>query len=241
MGCCVRRRFVMVRRGWTKVEVGWLQLIRGPGSRCKAGNVDEVPTNHPRWRTMEEPAPMQVSPTATSVESTGSRGAGDSSRARGFFATCPGGSEEALCGTAIFSLTRFRRGSSTRESCQVGESFGGPRGHFRSRGRCCQERVRQGTSCGTRQASGRADFGMQGLCRTSRETAAQVGSRKSCRNRFIGARPSTATTTDSRCRVGSGSFPSSMAQAIFLKHHTACACGEFLVLFCTDSQSFASQ
>ena len=33
-----------------------------------------------------------------------------------------------MCGTAIFSFTRFFRGSSTRESCQVGESFGGLRG-----------------------------------------------------------------------------------------------------------------
>ena len=89
-------------------------------------------------------------------------------------------------------------------------------------GRCDQERTRQGTSCGTREASGSADCGVQGFCQTWRETLAQVGSRKSCRNRFVGAKLSTscpvggrssmpvasATPTNSCFRVGSGSFPS---------------------------------
>ena len=153
------------------------------------------------------------------------RGAGDSSRARGFFATCPGGSEEAHCATAVVPFARFRRGSSSRESCQVGDSAGGPREQFRSRGRRNQERTRQSTNCGTREAFDRTYSGVQETCRMYRETVAQVGNwpaasasnrtrrARLCSNEALSAPLSasnaTNCSTNSRLRDGSGSLPSS--------------------------------
>ena len=141
-----------------EVPNGWLQVIRGPRLRSEkwpmqsdrgarpAASTKSPPTN--QGRTMEETRATRMF--SHSSEQGGPRRAGHSSWARGFVATCQGGSEEARCATAIFPFARFRRGSSSRESCQVGESSGGSRGHYRSRGRCNQERSRQSTRCGTR-------------------------------------------------------------------------------------------
>ena len=97
-------------------------------SRCKAGSTDEVPTNQPRWPTMEEDfagwwfshSNKQGAQSRSSVESSGVQRSRQS-RARGFFAC----QEEAKKPIVEHSFARFR---------QVGESFGGPRGHLRSRG-----------------------------------------------------------------------------------------------------------
>ena len=142
-------------------------------SRCKAGSTDEVPTNQPRWPTMEEAFPgwwfshsnKQGAQSRSSVESSGSRGAGRA------------GLEVSLRGRKRRSPlwnTRSPDSVETRVAKleKVLESSRAPQ-EQRSMN---QERTRQGTNCGTREASGGADFGVQGFC--SRETVAQVEAKR---------------------------------------------------------------
>ena len=166
------------------------EVAAAVGSRCKAGNVDEVPTNQPRWRTMEE--------ASTSAGFSHSNKQGPQSRSSVDRCWVQRNRRFEQCSRFLCNVPRRKRRSPMWNSDLLVHLV---------RVDAVRNALEKARVCGTREASGRADFGMQGLCRTNRETAAQVGSRKSCRKRFIGARASTS------CPVGGRSNPPPTAVA----------------------------